>query len=70
MARLVKVTTSLIATIGFHRESKPHSFAREHFGQTGSLAELHRHYSTDSCGIASAAEALTPGRPVRNLSAV
>ncbi|WP_186441553.1 hypothetical protein [Aminobacter sp. J44] len=41
-----------------------------HFGQTGSIAELYRHYGIDSRGIIQAAEALTPGKPIRTLRAV
>jgi pyruvate dehydrogenase E1 component len=32
----------------------------EHFGQTGSIAELYRHYGID---------AIAPGRPIRYLGA-
>lgn len=36
----------------------------EHFGQTGRIADLYRHYGIDTAGIVAAAAALTPGRPV------
>jgi pyruvate dehydrogenase E1 component len=39
----------------------------EHFGQTGSLAELYHHYGIDTDGIVAAVEAIAPGRPVRYL---
>jgi pyruvate dehydrogenase E1 component len=39
----------------------------EHFGQTGSIRELYRHYGIDAEGIVTAAECLTPGRPIRTL---
>jgi pyruvate dehydrogenase E1 component len=42
----------------------------EHFGQTGSLAELYRHYGIDANAIVSAAEAIAPGRPIRHLRIV
>ncbi|MGD9767964.1 MAG: transketolase [Pseudolabrys sp.] len=42
----------------------------EHFGQTGSLAELYRHYGIDSAAIIAAAQAMTPGRPIRHLRAM
>ncbi|MBZ9740624.1 transketolase [Mesorhizobium sp. CO1-1-4] len=42
----------------------------EHFGQTGTIAELYRHFGIDARGIIAAAEALTPGRPIRNLRVV
>jgi pyruvate dehydrogenase E1 component len=43
------------------------SLGVEHFGQTGSLAELYRHYGIDADGIAAAVEAIAPGRPVRHI---
>ncbi|WP_245452065.1 transketolase [Mesorhizobium waimense] len=42
----------------------------EHFGQTGTIADLYRHFGIDARGIIAAAEALTPGRPIRNLRIV
>jgi pyruvate dehydrogenase E1 component len=41
----------------------------EHFGQTGSLAELYRHYGIDANAIIAAAQAIAPGRPIRYLGA-
>ena len=42
----------------------------EHFGQTGTIADLYRHHGIDSRGIVAAAEAASPGRPVRHLRAI
>ncbi|HEY1544931.1 MAG TPA: transketolase [Xanthobacteraceae bacterium] len=42
----------------------------EHFGQTGTIADLYRHYGIDANAIAAAAAALTPGRPIRYLRAL
>jgi pyruvate dehydrogenase E1 component len=42
----------------------------EHFGQTGSLPDLYRHYGIDSNAIVAAAATLTPGRPIRHLKAL
>ncbi len=42
----------------------------EHFGQTGSLPDLYHYYGIDANAIATAAAALTPGRPVRHLRAL
>jgi len=42
----------------------------EHFGQTGSIADLYRHYGIDANAIIAAAETLTPGRPIRYLRAL
>lgn len=42
----------------------------EHFGQTGSIAKLYRHYGIDALGIVAAAEALTPGKPIRRFRTI
>src|SRR5689334_10634745 len=42
----------------------------EHFGQTGSLVELYRHYGIDANAIVAAAQAIAPGRPIRHLKAL
>jgi pyruvate dehydrogenase E1 component len=42
----------------------------EHFGQTGSVGDLYRHYGIDTNAIVAAAAALTPGRPIRHLKAL
>lgn len=42
----------------------------EHFGQTGTIADLYRHHGIDARGIVAAAEAASPGRPVRHLRAL
>ncbi len=39
----------------------------EHFGQSGALADLHRHFGIDAQAIVAAAEAMTAGRPMRHL---
>jgi pyruvate dehydrogenase E1 component len=42
----------------------------EHFGQTGSIADLYRHYSIDSNAIVAAAQGIAPGKPIRHLRAL
>ena len=42
----------------------------EHFGQTGSIPDLYRHYGIDANAIVAAAATLTPGRPIRHLRAL
>jgi pyruvate dehydrogenase E1 component len=42
----------------------------EHFGQTGAIPDLYRHYGIDANAIVAAAAALTPGRPIRYLKAL
>ena len=39
----------------------------EHFGQTGTIDDLYRHFSINADAIVTAAHGLAPGRPVRNL---
>ena len=42
----------------------------EHFGQTGSLPDLYRHYGIDANAIIAAAQGLTAGPPIRYLKAL
>src|SRR5258708_36037502 len=42
----------------------------EHFGQTGSIADLYRHYGIDTNAIIAAAQSVAPGRPIRHLKAM
>lgn len=37
----------------------------EHFGQTGMVADLYRHFAIDEAAIVAAADRLSPGRPLR-----
>jgi pyruvate dehydrogenase E1 component len=54
-----------LAWLGSVHGHRTRALGVEHFGQTGSIAELYRHYGIDARGIISAAESLTPGRPIR-----
>ncbi|RUM95820.1 transketolase [Pseudaminobacter arsenicus] len=40
----------------------------EHFGQTGSIADLYRHYGIDAASIVRTVSGLTSGRPVSTLA--
>jgi pyruvate dehydrogenase E1 component len=42
----------------------------EHFGQTGTIADLYRHYRIDTNAIIAAAQAVAPGAPIRHLKAI
>lgn len=42
--------------------NQTHSLGTEHFGQTGTVADLYRHYGLDAANIAQVAANLTPGR--------
>jgi pyruvate dehydrogenase E1 component len=59
-----------LAWLGSVHGHRMRSLGIEHFGQTGTLANLYRHFGIDAQGIAKAAQTLTPGRPIRHLRAV
>ena len=59
-----------LAWLGSVHGHRTRSLGVEHFGQTGSLAELYRHHNIDAAGITAATEVLTPGKPLRHLRAV
>jgi pyruvate dehydrogenase E1 component len=42
----------------------------EHFGQTGTIPDLYRHYGIDANAIVAAAQALTPGAPIRHFKVI
>jgi len=56
-----------LAWLGAVQGNRTRSLGVEHFGQTGSLADLYRHYGIDTQSIIAAAEAIAPGRPIRHL---
>jgi pyruvate dehydrogenase E1 component len=59
-------TLAWLGGVGGHRVR---SLGVEHFGQTGSIPDLYRHYGIDTNAIVAAAEAIAPGRPIRHLIA-
>ncbi len=67
---LVTVIDGHPATLGWLGAVAGHrtrSLGVEHFGQTGTIADLYRHFGIDAQGIVAAAEALAPARPIRHL---
>ena len=52
------------------KQTRTRGLGVKHFGQTGSLAELYRHYGIDTNAIVAAAQAIAPGRPIRHLKAL
>jgi pyruvate dehydrogenase E1 component len=56
-----------LAWLGAVHGHRTRSLGVEHFGQTGSLAELYRHYGIDTQSIIAAAQSIAPGRPIRHL---
>ncbi len=70
---LVTVLDGHPATLGWLGAVVGHrtrSLGVEHFGQTGTIADLYRHYGIDAQAIVAAAEALAPARPIRHLQAL
>jgi len=59
-----------LAWLGAVNGHRTRSLGVEHFGQTGSLADLYRHYGIDANAIVAAAQAIAPGRPIRHLKAL
>ena len=59
-----------LAWLGAVAGHRTRALGVEHFGQTGSLAELYRHYGIDANAIVAAAQAIAPGRPIRHLKAL
>jgi pyruvate dehydrogenase E1 component len=69
---IVSVVDAHPATLGWLGAVSGHRvrpLGVEHFGQTGSIAELYRHYGIDANAIIAAAQAIAPGRPIRYLGA-
>jgi len=60
-------TLAWLGSVGGHRTR---SLGVEHFGQTGTIGDLYRHFGIDAQGIIAAAEAIAPGRPIRHLRAI
>jgi pyruvate dehydrogenase E1 component len=59
-----------LAWLGAVAGHRTRALGVEHFGQTGSLAELYRHYGIDANAIIAAAQTIAPGRPIRHLKAL
>jgi pyruvate dehydrogenase E1 component len=56
-----------LAWLGAVLGHRVRSLGVEHFGQTGSIPALYRHYGIDVNAIIAAAQAIAPGRPIRYL---
>ncbi|MBP7000203.1 transketolase [Amaricoccus sp.] len=55
-------TLSWLGAVAGHRTA---GLGVEHFGQTGTVTDLYRHYGVDRGSILAMIEALSPGRPLR-----
>jgi pyruvate dehydrogenase E1 component len=67
LVTLVDGHPATLAWLGSVHGHRTRALGVEHFGQTGTIADLYRHYGIDAAGIMRAAEAMAPGRPIRNL---
>ncbi len=56
-----------LAWLGAVCGHRTRSLGVEHFGQTGTIADLYRHHGIDTAAIMRAAESLAPTRPLRHL---
>jgi pyruvate dehydrogenase E1 component len=59
-----------LAWLGAVNGNRVRPLGVEHFGQTGSLPDLYRHYGIDANAIVAAAQSIAPGRPIRHLKAL
>jgi pyruvate dehydrogenase E1 component len=59
-----------LAWLGAVMGHRTRSLGVEHFGQTGTIQDLYRHFGIDAQGIIRAAEMIAPGRPIRHLKAL
>jgi pyruvate dehydrogenase E1 component len=59
-----------LAWLGAVNGHRTRALGIEHFGQTGSLADLYKHYGIDANAIVAAAQTIAPGRPIRHLRAL
>ena len=57
-------TLAWLGSVAGHRTR---SLGVERFGQTGTVADLYRHFGIDAQGIVTAAQAISPGRRMRHL---
>ena len=59
-----------LAWLGSVHGHRTRALGVEHFGQTGTIADLYRHHGIDSTAILRSAEAMSVGSPIRFLRAI
>jgi pyruvate dehydrogenase E1 component len=59
-----------LAWLGSVYGHRTRSLGVEHFGQTGTIADLYRHFGIDAQSIAKAVQAISPGKPIRHVRVV
>ncbi|MER8840791.1 1-deoxy-D-xylulose-5-phosphate synthase N-terminal domain-containing protein [Mesorhizobium sp. M0684] len=70
---IVSVTDGHPAVLGWLGSVYGHrtrSLGVEHFGQSGTISDLYRHFGIDANSIATAADRIAGGRPIRHLRAL
>jgi pyruvate dehydrogenase E1 component len=70
---LITVIDGHPATLGWLGAVRGHrtrSLGVEHFGESGTIADLYRHHRIDAQAILAAAEAMSAGSPIRHLRVV
>ncbi|MER8804029.1 1-deoxy-D-xylulose-5-phosphate synthase N-terminal domain-containing protein [Mesorhizobium sp. M0998] len=70
---IISVTDGHPAVLGWLGSVYGHrtrSLGVEHFGQSGTIGDLYRHFGIDANSIATAAERIAGGRPIRHLRAL
>ncbi|RWM38718.1 transketolase [Mesorhizobium sp.] len=56
-----------LAWLGSVHGHRTRSLGVEHFGQTGTIADLNRHYQIDAQSIVAATQSIAPGKPIRHM---
>jgi len=72
-AKLVTVTDGHPATLGWLGSVRGHTgipLGVEHFGQTGTVSDLYKHFGIDADAIVTAAQNLLPGPAIRGMGEV
>jgi pyruvate dehydrogenase E1 component len=59
-----------LAWLGSVYGHRTRSLGVEHFGQTGTIADLYRHFGIDAQAIGNAVQTIAPGKPIRHVRAV
>lgn len=70
LATVCDAHPATLAWLGAVSGHRTRSLGVEHFGQTGTIADLYRHYGIDTDAIVAAAQAIAPGKPMRHLHIV
>ena len=70
LVTVIDAHPATLAWLGSVMGHRTRSLGVEHFGQTGTISDLYRHYGIDAQAILGAAQMIAPGRPIRYLRAV